>query len=202
MILDHVVGILSHPDREWEKIRDEPNSISHHYFSHTMLLALIPALAMYFGFTQVGWSIGSSEKTYFLTSTSAMQLAVMSYGAMIVAVFILGKFVDYMHETYWGDDHRAHGIAVASYVSVPMFMAGVFMAYPILWLDILVAMAAVGYSVYLLYEGIPIIMRIDKDKGFLFASTVITIGLVMLVSMMAATIVIWSFGFGPQMIST
>jgi hypothetical protein len=61
----------------------------------------------------------------------------------------------------------------------------------------LVGIAAVFYTVYLLYMGIPIFMKIPEDEGFIYSSSILTIGLVMFVSIMAITVLIWSFGFGP-----
>ena len=56
---------------------------------------------------------------------------------------------------------------------------------------------AVCWSVYLLYEGLPILMKIPEDRGFIFASSVLTVGLCMLVGLLAISVVIWSIGFGP-----
>jgi hypothetical protein len=200
MLFDHVIGIISNPDNEWQRIRSEKNSLAHHYFQHAFVLALIPAVSLYFGASQVGWTLGSNPQIYKLTASSAMEISVMFYIAMISGVFVLGKFIDFMHITYWGEDHKTHGVAVASYVSTPMFLIGIVALYPVLWLDIFLAMAAICYSVYLLFEGIPIVMGIEKEKGFLFATSIITIGLVMLVSMIAMTVIIWSVGFGPEFI--
>jgi len=40
-------------------------------------------------------------------------------------------------------------------------------------------------------------MRILADKGFMFASAVLTVGLVMFVALLAISVVIWSMGIGP-----
>lgn len=197
MILNHLWGLFSHPDQEWESIRKEPNTLSRHYLTHTVLLAAIPAVAGYFGSTQVGWSIGNNPEVYRLTSESALQLCALFYIAMVSGVFILGKFIDFLSITYEEEDHTPRGVALASYTSTPLFIAGLMALFPVLWVNMLLAMGAVAYTVYLLYEGIPILMKIPPEKGFMFASSVVTVGLVMLVGMMAITVVIWAVGVGP-----
>ncbi|MNE32752.1 Inner membrane protein YohC [compost metagenome] len=56
---------------------------------------------------------------------------------------------------------------------------------------------AVCYTAYLLYVGIPAFMNIPKDEGFMFSSSVLAVGLVVLVAMMAISVVLWGFGVGP-----
>ncbi len=197
MILNHVWGIFSHPDDEWLTIRSEPNTIKRHYLNHTLILAAIPAISAYIGSTQVGWKIGSSEKTYLLTSQSALMLCILFFGAMIVGVVVLGKFIDFLSQTFQEEDHTPRGIALATYTTTPLFICGLVALFPILWLDMIIGLIAVAYSVYLLYEGVPILMNIPRDKGFIFASAIVTIGLVMFVGLLAITVIVWSVGIGP-----
>ena len=75
------------------------------------------------------------------------------------------------------------------------------MLYPILWLNMLLGLPAVAYSVFLLYGGVPIVMEMEKEKGFLFASAILGLGLVAMVAILATTVILWGFGFGPQLVS-
>ena len=63
------------------------------------------------------------------------------------------------------------------------------------WLT--VGTAAICYTVYLLYVGLPTFMSIDPDEGFLFSSSVLAVGLVVLVAIMAFTVIVWGLGVGP-----
>jgi hypothetical protein len=42
-------------------------------------------------------------------------------------------------------------------------------------------------------------MDIPSEKGFLFASAVLAVGLVMLVGLLAASVILWSAGVGPEL---
>lgn len=197
MILSHVAGIFTHPDDEWASIRSEPNTIGTHYLNHALILALIPAVCGFIGSTKIGWTIGSSEAIYTLTTQSAMFLCMMFYGAMLVGIVVLGKFIDFLSATYQEADHTPRGIALATYTTTPLFLSGFIALYPVLWVAMLVGLVAVAYSVYLLYEGVPILMDIPKDKGFIFASAIVTVGLVMFVALLAITVIFWAVGVGP-----
>lgn len=196
MILGHVLGLITHPDREWESIRESKPSVGQLYLQHTLLLALIPAVAAYFGTTQVGWQVGGGEPVK-LTSSSALQLCSIAYLAMLCGVYILGKFIDLFAATYGVDSSNPRGVVLAAYTATPLFIMGVIAVYPSIWLNMTAGLVAVAYSVYLLYEGLPILMRIPPERGFLFASSVLTVGLVMLVGLLAISVVIWSIGIGP-----
>ncbi len=196
MSLHHTFGILTHPDREWESIRSDQESTSKLYLGHVFLLALIPTLSAYFGTTEVGWRIGDGAAVK-LTQASAAQLCVLFYIAMLAGIFIIGKFIDFFSMTYGADESEHKGVILAAYATTPLFLVGITAIYPVLWINLLAGIIAVCWSVYLLFEGLPILMKIPEDRGFMFASSVLTIGLVMLVALLAISVVIWSIGFGP-----
>jgi hypothetical protein len=201
MFINHIVGIFTNPDSEWARIRDEKTTVSQHYMTHTLVLALIPAVCSYIGTTKVGWTVGASDDIYTLTAQSAFFLCVLFYGAMVTGVVILGKFIDFISVTYQEENAPLHGIALATYTSVPLFICGFVALYPVLWLDLILGLVAVAYSVYLLYEGVPILMNIPKERGFVFASAIITVGMVMFVGLLALTVIIWAVGVGPVYIT-
>lgn len=200
MSLMHTLGILTHPDREWETIREEHESTSKLYLSHVILLALIPAAAAFYGTTVVGWQIGDGD-TVRLSQNSAAQLCILFYAAMLSGIYLIGKFIDFFSMTYGVENAEPRGIVLAAYTATPLFLTGIIAVYPVLWVNMLAGIIAVCWSVYLLYEGLPILMKIPEERGFMFATSVLTVGLVMLVGLLAISVVIWSIGIGPEYIS-
>ncbi len=196
MFLQHVWGLLAHPAQEWQDIHDERCTIGTCYCSHVLMLAAIPAISGYIGTTQVGWQLGSHEVTK-LTPESALPIAVLFYVTMLVGVFTVGKLMQWMGQTYGAVKPLPQCIALSAYTATPLFLIGLSALYPLLWLDMLLGLPALAYSVYLLYTGVPIMMEIPPERGFLFASAVLGVGLVMLVGVMAASAILWSWGVGP-----
>jgi hypothetical protein len=196
MFLSHVWGLFAHPVEEWEDIRKERCSIGKCYCSHVLFLAAIPALSGFIGTTQIGWQIGTSEVVK-LDIESAATIAIALYVTMLVAVFTIGKMIHWMGKTYGSPQPLPLAIAVSAYSATPLFVIGLMTLYPILWLNMIIGLPALAYSVYLLYTGLPIVMQVNKDQGFLFASAVLAVGLVVLVAVMAATVILWGYGIGP-----
>nr|WP_324259792.1 Yip1 family protein [Cellvibrio fontiphilus] len=195
-MISHVAGLFTHPHKEWEEIRDTQESVSHLYFAHVLFLALIPPVSMYIGTTKVGWVVGNGDPVT-LTESSALIMSGLMYLALLVGVGVMGAFIDWMSRTYDSSPGLARSIVFAAYTATPLFVAGLCALYPNVILVMLVGIGAVFYTVYLLYTGIPIFMKIPEDEGFVYASSILTIGLVMFVALMAITVLIWSFGFGP-----
>lgn len=200
MSLLHTFGILTHPDKEWEAIRADHETTSKLYLGHVLLLALIPAGAAFYGTTVVGWQIGDGDIVR-LTQNSAAQLCVLFYAAMISGIYLIGKFIDFFSMTYGVDESEHRGIVLAAYTATPLFLMGFIAVYPVLWVNMLAGIIAVCWAVYLLYEGIPILMKIPQERGFMFASSILTVGLVMLVGLFAISVVVWSVGIGPEYVS-
>ncbi len=197
MILNHVWGLFTHPQEEWQDIRSEALANKNRYLSHLLLLAAIPAVSAYIGATQVGWEY-RPEQIVRLTEQSALAMACAAYLAMLAATFFIGFFIHWMAHTYGSSPSVRKCVIFAAYNATPMFVAGLLALYPSLMLAILGIAAAASYSVYLLYTGIPIMMGIPRERGFLFSTSVLAVGLVLLVSMLAGTVIIWGMGFGPQ----
>lgn len=196
MFLTHVWGLMTAPEKEWKAIKQERCTIGRCYCSHVLLLALIPAAAGYIGTTMVGWQVTARE-VHRLTPDSALQISILFYLTMLVAVFTVGKLIHWMGKTYGSKQKLSQCIALAAYTATPMFLIGVMLLYPLLWLNLLLGLPALAYSVYLLYSGVPVMMGISKERGFLFASAVLAVGLVMLVGVLVASVILWGVGIGP-----
>ena len=189
-MIHHVVGLFTHPDKEWREIRgDAEESIGHMYLTHTLILAAIPAISAFIGTTQVGWVIGARAPVM-LTLDSALWMTLMSYVAMLAGVGVMGAFVHWMARTYDAQPSLPRCVAFATYTATPLFIGGLAALYPHMWLGMMVGTAAICYTEYLLYVGLPTFMNIDPDEGFLFSSSV-------LVAIMAFTVIVWGLGVGP-----
>jgi hypothetical protein len=199
MLLKHIVGFFLDPVREWQSVRTENAGLGT-AVRHVLLLAGIPVVAGYVGTTQFGWQIGTAE-TVRLTTASAGIIAVLYYAVIIAAVFSMGWMIRWMGQTYAADQPLTRCVVLAAYIPIPLFLVGIAQLYPVLWLNLLVGLPAAAYTVFLLYLGIPVMMEIPAERGFLFGSAVLAFGLVGLVGVLAATVILWSLGVGPAFTS-
>ena len=195
-MMQHVLGLFIRPDKAWRQIRGERSSSGHTHLIHTLSLAAIPAVSAFIGTTQVGWRPANGTLVL-LTPSSAASLGLLSYLALLLGVAAVGAFVHWMARTYDATPSLAQCIAFATYTATPLFIGGLAALYPHLWLGLLTLTAAVSYTVFLLYVGSPTFMDIPSDEGFLFSSSVLAVGLVVLVAIMAVAVTLWGLGLGP-----
>lgn len=196
MILNHLMGLYTHPKEEWHTIEKNHEAVKSS-LSHVLLIALIPAICTYFASTSIGWDLGVSDPL-FLTKTSALMMSISMYIGLIIGVFALAYLAFWMAKTFDAMPSFTQALELAAYTATPLFMVGLAALYPSLWFIMVVGLAGLSYSVYLLYTGVPIIMNIPEEKGFIYASSVVTAGLVLLVALMASSIILWSLGLGPM----
>ncbi|MBN0989685.1 Yip1 family protein [Amphritea pacifica] len=191
MFLQHMWGVIYDPKHEWRDIRKEHYSMMHCFLSQISILAAIPALSLFIGTTQIGWSISGGEFVK-LSIQSAMMAAVAFYVAMWIGVGFIAYVIHWMERTYGGKASLDDCMVLATFTATPMFMAGIVGLYPVLWLNVIVGMVALAYTVYLLFTGVPEIMQIPEDRAFFFASSILTVGLCVLVGLLAVTVIMWS----------
>lgn len=196
MLLNHLIGILFNPADEWIKIRNDHSSVLGCFLKHGLFLAAIPPISAYIGATQIGWDIG--DTTFKLTESSTFPLVIGFYLASLAAIGIIGKTIHWMSATYGADKPLATCVMLSTAILTPLFISGFVALIPIPWLIMLVALCSIAYSVYLLYSGPAVVLEINPEKGFLLASSVLTIALVTLVGILITTVIIWNMGLAPQ----
>ena len=74
MSFSHVLKLFINPTTGWAAIHARRYSVAGVLLGHTLIFALIPAVAGYFGTTQVGWRVAGGEVVR-LTAASAGNIA-------------------------------------------------------------------------------------------------------------------------------
>jgi len=169
MYFGHIAGILKDPKNEWALIEEEHYSAKTVFLTQISILAAIPAIALYIGVTQVGWSVAGQEPVR-LTSASALGSAVLFYFAMWGAVAFIAACMHWMEKTYGGEVSLDECLVLTTVTATPLFLSGISFLLPIT----------------------SRVMKIDEDRAFMFASSVLTVALCTLVGMLAASVIAWS----------
>ncbi len=196
-MIQHTFGLLVKPNAQWQTISKLSESSFKTLLLYPWFLAILPAVSWYYGTTQVGWSVGNHGDIIKLTTDSALQICILFYFTQVVCVYAIGYFIHWMSDTYGAQSTIAKGIIIASLAATPMFIAGLVGYHPVLWLDMLVGVVAVCWAVYLMYLGIPIVMNIPEERGFLFSSAVLGVAMVILICLMVGSVILWDFGAAP-----
>jgi hypothetical protein len=187
----HFFGLFSVPRVEWKSISDEKTDLTQLGLTRLIFFAAVPAISFLIGFTQVGWSLSGTDYNK-VALNYAFLMAVAFYVLIVVATLLMAYFTFAMERAFGTEASFERCFIFVTYTATPMYMAGLVGFLPIVWLCMIVLMAAVFYSLYLLYIGIPIYMNIPEGKGFIVATSILSAGLCMMVCFNVATVIIWS----------
>jgi hypothetical protein len=196
-MIQHTIGLLTRPSNQWRTIAGLPQSSFNTLVLYPCIFAILPAVAWFYGTTRVGWTVGDDTDAIKLTVESARVICILFYFAMIACVAAIGYFIHWMAYTYGTESSITRGIVITGLCATPLFISGVVGFYPLLWLDLLIGVVAISWSVYLMYLGIPIIFNIPEERGFLFSSAVLGVALVILICLMVGSVLVWDLGAGP-----
>tara|TARA_R110000772_G_scaffold18594_3_gene52573 strand:- start:2470 stop:3102 length:633 start_codon:yes stop_codon:yes gene_type:complete len=195
-MLGHIAGLLYDPQSEWKKIAALSDETIKRMAIYFIFLGMLPAIGFYIGTTQFGWTILNDQPTR-ITEGSAIPLIILFYFALMGALVFIGWMIAWMSKTYNSESSPLKGFVFMGLCCSPVFLAGIFAVYPIWWLDLLLAIAACSYAIRLMYLGIPDVMNVPEDQGFLYASAIFAVSLVYVVVVLVATVLLWEYVAAP-----
>lgn len=181
-ILSRAWGLLRDPKAEWEQIRREQTTIPSILIGYVAPLAAIPPVAGLIGAAAFGVQIG--DQVLRPPLGEALISVVVTWIVSIALVAFLGVLVNAVAENFDGDRDDLAAQKVAAYALTPAFLSGLFSLWPPLWWLSLFALAAM---VFLIYRGLPILMKAPPERAMGYAATVTIAALV-------AGIVLFSLG--------
>jgi hypothetical protein len=182
---ERVKNILVTPKTEWPRIDSEPATIAGIYTGYVLILAAIGPIAMLIG--QQVFGIGAFGYTWKPSIGYSVATAVLSYILSLVAVYVSSLVINALAPTFGGTQDQVKAFKVAAYASTAGWVAGIFGIIPLLgWLALIGAL----YGLYLLYIGLPILMRVTQDKaiGYIVVVIVVNIVLYFVIALLVATL--------------
>jgi hypothetical protein len=189
-LVDRVKGILMSPRAEWQVIDAEPATVSSLYTGYIAPLSLIPAICSAIGMAVIGMSIPFVGGHYKIPMTTALTNAVVVYVLGLVAVFIVALIVDALAPTFGGTKNQVQALKVVAYSYTAAWVGGIFSLLPMLsWVGLFFGL----YSLYLLYLGLPVLMKSPADKAVGYTVVVVICTIVV---MWICFFAIASMGFG------
>lgn len=191
--MNHVWGLLAHPNQEMRAIERENESVSHHYTHHVLLMAAIPVICSLIGTTQMGWYLGGGHSVPLALSTGLM-LAILFYLLILGGVAVMGRVIHWMARDYPQRPSIQRCTVFAGYVATPLFLSGIIALYPVVWLCVLAGAVALAWTGYLLYVGIPPLLNIDRDESLRFSGSTLAIGILLFEVLLALTVLLWGYG--------
>lgn len=181
-LVERVKNILLQPKETWVVIDSEKADVASLFTRYAMILAAIPAVCGFIGMSLIGF--GGFGVTIRVPLVSGLLNMVVSYVLSLVGVFVLGLIISALAPTFGGRKDAIQALKVAVYASTAAMLGGVFSLLPSLsMLGILAAL----YSIYLIYTGLPVLMKSLPEKSVVYTVVVIVAAIVVGVIMAAVS---------------
>jgi hypothetical protein len=172
-LVARVKAILLQPKATWQVIDTEPATIGGIFKGYVVPLAAIPAVfgalgSMLLGATAFGITVRTGP-------VAAIVNAVVSYVCALIGVYVISLIIDALAPNFGGTKNPVQAFKVAAYSYTPGWVAGVLLLLPTLSP---IMMLAGLYGLFLLYLGLPQLMKSPEDKALPYTGVVIVVAIV------------------------
>ena len=170
-LLSRVRNILFKPKDEWTVIDAEAETVAGLYKRFIIPLQAAAAVAGWLGSMFILARIGFGTALF-----GGLSSSIVGFVLALVLVFVVALVVNALAPTFGGQKNQISALKVVAYSYTPSFIGGLLMIFPFLApLMILFAL----YGLYLLYLGLPPLMKCPREKAPVYTLVIVVIAIVL-----------------------
>jgi hypothetical protein len=165
-VVERAKAILLQPAQTWPVIDAEPASVGSIYKDWLIIMAAIPAVCGFIGFTFVG--------SFFFRGAFVAGLGylVLSYLGSLLGAFLMMLVVDALAPAFGGTKNQVAAMKLVAFSLTASFVAGVFSLLPLLGI---LRLLAAAYGIYLFYLGSTVLMKVPQEKAGAYTAVVVIV---------------------------
>ena len=181
-----IKAILGQPQSEWRVIDGEPASVGGLMTGWVVPLAAIGPVASVIAALAFGYGVPGMP--YVVPIGSVIAMSVASYVMTLVGVFLFALVINALAPSFGGKSDQVQAMKVAAYGSTAGFLAGIFQIFPPLAFLTLIGL----YNLYLIYVGLPVLMRVPPEKavGYIVVAILAMIVIYLVVAAIAGSLAV------------
>jgi hypothetical protein len=174
-ILGRLKGILLTPETEWATIEHEPGTPAYLFPHYVVFLAAIPPLAGFIGSSIIG--VSAPGGTVRVSLFAGLLGAVIAYVLSFAVVYAVAIIIDQLAAQFGGQKDFSSALKVTVYAFTPYWVFGVC--------QMIAGLRFVGhvaglFGIYLLWLGLPRLMKVPPDRAMPYVATVAACAIVAL----------------------
>lgn len=172
-LVERAKNIMFNPKQEWEVIKAESITTGELFTKYAIILATIPAIAGFIGYSLFGlsWGFGTIK----LGVGTSLTWAIVTYITSLLGVFILAFIIDALAPSFGSTKDMVASTKVAVYSYTPAWVAGIFYIFPSL--GIIVLLASI-YGLVLMYMGLQKVKDVPQDKLAIYFVVIVIVAIV------------------------
>ncbi|HEX3905655.1 MAG TPA: Yip1 family protein [Polyangia bacterium] len=174
-MVERIKAICLKPNTEWPVIEGEATSTNDLMVGYAVPLAAIGPIAGFIGGVFIGRTL-PFVGTFHVPLAKGLTLAVLTYVLSLVGIFILSLIINALAPSFGGQKNSAQALKLAIYSYTPAWIGGLFgILTSLAWLGLIAAL----YGLYLLYLGLPVLMKNPKEKSAIYTVVIVLCAIVM-----------------------
>ena len=171
-LLQRVLDILMRPRETWLQIDAEDGNPGRIYLGYLVFLAAIPAVAGFIGYSLVG--VGAFGISVRVPVVQGLVSMVVGYVLSLAMVYVLALIANMLAPRFQAQQDMGSAFKLVAYASTAGMLGGVFSILPSL---AMLGLLAALYSVYVLYTGIPVLMKAPQEKAVGYTAALVVCGI-------------------------
>jgi hypothetical protein len=171
-LLQRVLDILMRPRDTWLQIDAEDGNPGRIYLGYLVFLAAIPAVAGFIGYSLIG--VGAFGISVRVPVVQGLVSMVVGYVLSLAMVYVLALIANMLAPRFQAQQDMGSAFKLVAYASTAGMLGGVFSILPSL---AMLGLLAALYSVYLIYSGIPVLMKAPQEKAVGYTAALVVCGI-------------------------
>jgi len=174
-IVERAKNIMLTPKTEWQAVAADPTPTPALITGYVLPLAGIAAIAGFISAAIIGTSMAMLG-TYRMPMMWALGMMIYQLVMSVVSVFVIAFIIDVLAPTFGGQKNFNQAIKVAAYSYTAGWLGHVVAIIPFIgWiLGFVIGL----YGIYLLYLGLPRVMKNPEDKSIGYTVVVVIVAIV------------------------
>jgi Yip1 domain len=161
-LLQRIKNIMLTPKTEWPVIAAETTSIKQLYLGYIMPLLAAVAVISFIRMSVIGVSMPFGGFFRVPLATGVL-FAVARFGFGLLGFYLVALLINALAPTFGGKRDLVQALKTTAYAFTSGLLGSLFSILPML--SILIALAAVIYGIYLLYLGLPVVMKSPPERA-------------------------------------
>jgi hypothetical protein len=187
-LVSRVQNIALRPKDEWPVIAGETTSVASLYTGVIVPLALIAPVCTFLNSVVFGQRIPILNVTVHPAAGVLISTMVLTYVLTLVSVWVTAMIVEKLAPSFQSSGDLVQALKLITYSQAPFWVSGVLNLIP--FLGVLTFLVAL-YGLYLVYVGMPTMMKTPQEKVLPYLLVVIGVSIVLwiVISFVTAAIV-------------